>query len=43
MARKVLGIHFVCRSGLNIEELGDGRFKSGDWKVSCSASKLNIL
>ncbi len=34
MARKVLGIHFVCRNGLNVEELGDGRFKSGDWKVS---------
>ncbi|MFM6397848.1 MAG: hypothetical protein ACKPFF_14345 [Planktothrix sp.] len=38
MARKVLGIHLVCRNGLNIEELGDGRFKSGYWKVSEQAA-----
>ena len=34
MARRVLGIHLVCRNGVKIEELEDGRFKSGDWKVS---------
>lgn len=38
MARKVSGIHLVCRNGLNVEELAGGRFKSGYWKVSEEAA-----
>lgn len=34
MAKKVLGIHLVCRQGLNVEELGNGYFKSGHWKIA---------
>jgi hypothetical protein len=34
MSKKVIGMHFVCRNSANIEELGDGWFKSGHWKVS---------
>ncbi|MCT7966817.1 hypothetical protein NG799_10775 [Laspinema sp. D1] len=31
MPRKLLGIHLICRDGLNVQELGRGRFKSGYW------------
>lgn len=34
MAKKVVGIHLVCRQGLNVEELGNGYFKSGHWKIA---------
>ncbi len=34
MAKKeVIGIHLVCRNALNVEDLGDGRFKTGNWKI----------
>jgi hypothetical protein len=33
MSRRVLGIHLVCRGGTNLEELGDGWFKTGYWKI----------
>ena len=39
MPRKVLGIHLICRDGLNVEELGGGRFKSGYWKISEQAAR----
>ncbi len=34
MAKKVLGIHLVCRQDLNVEHLENGYFKSGDWKIA---------
>lgn len=42
MDRKLLGIHLVCRNGFNVEELGDGRFKSGYWKVSEEAANTAL-
>ena len=34
MAKKVVGIHLVCRQRLRVEELGNGYFKSGHWKIA---------
>ncbi|MEA5470684.1 hypothetical protein [Spirulina sp. 06S082] len=34
MSRRVIGIHLVCRGGENVKDIGDGRFKSGYWKIS---------
>lgn len=34
MAKKVLGIHLVCHQGLNVKDLANGYFKSGDWKIA---------
>ena len=39
MARKVVGIHLVCRDGYNVTELGDGWFKSGNWRVGEEAAR----
>ena len=39
MAKKVVGIHLVCRKGLNVEDLGNGYFKSGHWKISESRAR----
>ncbi len=30
----VVGIHLVCRGGLNVVDLGDGRFNSGRWVLN---------
>ena len=38
MAKKVLGIHLVCRQGLNVEDLDNGYFKSGHWKIAESSA-----
>lgn len=38
MAKKVVGIHLVCRQRLRVEELGNGEFKSGHWKISESSA-----
>ena len=38
MAKKVVGIHLVCRQGLRVEELGNGCFKSGHWKIAESSA-----
>lgn len=44
MSRRVVGIHLVCRGGTNLEELGDGCFKSGYWKIAeQSASTAEYL
>lgn len=34
MAMNVAGIHLVCRKDLDVEDLGNGYFKSGHWKIS---------
>lgn len=34
MTKKVVGIHLVCRKDLNVEDLDDGYFKSGYWKIA---------
>ncbi len=39
MDKKVVGIHLVCRQGLNVEDLGNGKFKSGHWKISESSAR----
>ena len=39
MAKKVVGIHLVCRKGLNVEDFGNEYFKSGHWKISESSAK----
>jgi len=31
---KVLGIHLICHNNLNVEDLGNGYFKSGHWKIA---------
>jgi hypothetical protein len=36
---EVIGIHLICKNGLNVEELGDGRFKTGNWKVAENRAK----
>lgn len=38
MSRQVVGIHLVCRQGLHVEELEDGWFKTGYWKISDEAA-----
>ena len=39
MPKKVVGIHLVCRKGLSVEDLGNGYFKSGHWKIAESSAK----
>jgi hypothetical protein len=34
MIKKVLGIHLVCRQDRNVDNLGDGYFKSGYWRIA---------
>jgi len=31
---KVLGIHLICHNNLNVEDLENGYFKSGHWKIA---------
>ena len=33
MPREVVGIHLVCRQGFDVEDLENGYFKSGHWKI----------
>lgn len=34
MPREVVGIHLICRNNLNVEDFGNGVFKSGQWKIA---------
>lgn len=31
--KNVTGLHFICRRDLGVEQLADGLFRTGDWKV----------
>lgn len=33
MPKKVIGIHPVCRNRLDVEDLENGYFRSGHWKI----------
>lgn len=34
MPKRLVGIHLVCRNGLDVEDLENGYFKSGHWKIA---------
>ncbi len=33
MSKKVVGIHLICPQGIDVEDLANGYFKSGHWKI----------